>query len=135
MRWHTWLNFKWLYIKCILIPMQHRTRTASTSFFWILYLISVLIALSMQFCPSQIHHVQVQRMTTMSNLSSQTLLKSMRGLSQNTSIIYHMHIMDYLSKSITDPTNKYLTHFWRILVDPFIVRFDSTQEPRLTWAF
>ena len=47
---------------------------------------------------------------------------------------YLTHIMDYLSKSITDPTNKYLPHFCRILDESFIVRFDSIQERRLNWS-
>ena len=34
---------------------------------------------------------------------------------------YLTHIMDYLSKSIADPTNKYLPHLWCILVESFIV--------------
>ena len=31
--------------------------------------------------------------------------------------------MNYLSKAITDPTNKYLPHLWHIIVEAFIVSF------------
>ena len=74
---------------------------------------------------------QVKRTKTMSNLESNSLQ------SYESIVDYLTHIiMDYLSKSITVPTNKYLPHLWCISVESFIVRFDSIHDRRLilNWA-